>query len=156
MIALEAIVGGIGYVVLALFSGVLTTGGFLLPSSGPRKLWKSLIVLAFTLLLVFLVIAGLSLLIQGAKLRGGAIPSWEILFRYLTMTQSGKVWLLRESYSVALALITVWVVRKQASLRSMRFLALLALPLLASRSLSSHAAAVREDTVIAVLEELRQ
>jgi putative copper export protein len=89
-------------------------------------------------------------LIQGAKLRGDAIPSWEILFRYLSMTQSGKVWLLRESYSVALALITVWVLRKQASLRSMRFLALLALPLLASRSLSSHAAAVREDTVIAV------
>jgi putative copper export protein len=150
MVAIEAITSGIAYAVLAALAGVLVTAGFLLPTDGPGELRKSLLLWAVTLLLVFLVIASLSLLIQGAKLRGGALPSLEILVRYLTMTQSGKIWLLREIYGVALAAITLWLAKRHAPVKNIRFLALLALPLLASRSLTSHAAAVRENTVIAV------
>ena len=150
MVLIEAITSGIGYAVLAALAGVLATAGFLLPAGGPEELRKSLLLWPITLLLVFLLIAGLSLLVQGAKLRGGALPSLEIIIRYLTMTQSGKIWLLREIYGVALAAITLWLAKRQASLKNIRFLALLALPLLASRSLTSHAAAVRENTVVAV------
>ena len=69
MVALEAIISGSGYAVLALLIGVLVTAGFLLPAGEPKKLRKTLIVSALALLLLFLVIACLSLLIQGAKLR---------------------------------------------------------------------------------------
>ena len=150
MVALEAIVSGFGYAVLALFVGVFVTAGFLLPAGEPKKLRKTLIVSALALLLLFLVIACLSLLIQGAKLRGGAMPSLEILSRYLSMTQSGKVWLLREGYGVVLALITLWMIRSKASLKGIRLLMLAALPLLASRSLTSHAVAVSADKMLAV------
>ena len=150
MVALEAIVSGFGYAVLALFVGVFVTAGFLLPAGEPKKLRKTLIVSALALLLLFLVIACLSLLIQGAKLRDGAMPSLEILSRYLSMTQSGKVWLLREGYGVVLALITLWMIRSKASLKGIRLLMLAALPLLASRSLTSHAVAVSEDKMLAV------
>ena len=150
MVALEAIISGSGYAVLALLIGVLVTAGFLLPAGEPKKLRKTLIVSALALLLLFLVIACLSLLIQGAKLRDGAMPSLEILSRYLSMTQSGKVWLLREGYGVVLALITLWMIRSKASLKGIRLLMLAALPLLASRSLTSHAVAVSEDKMLAV------
>ncbi len=78
------------------------------------------------------------------------MPSLEILSRYLSMTQSGKVWLLREGYGVVLALITLWMIRSKASLKGIRLLMLAALPLLASRSLTSHAVAVSEDKMLAV------
>ena len=107
MVALEAIISGSGYAVLALLIGVLVTAGFLLPAGEPKRLRQTLISSALALLLVFLVISALSLLTQGAKLQDGAMPSLEILSRYLSMTQSGKVWLLRESYGVVLALITL-------------------------------------------------
>jgi len=150
MVALEAIISGSGYAVLALLIGVLVTARFLLSAGEPKKLRKTLIVSALALLLLFLVIACLSLLIQGAKLRDGAMPSLEILSRYLSMTQSGKVWLLREGYGVVLALITFWMIRSKASLKGIRLLMLAALPLLASRSLTSHAVAVSADKMLAV------
>jgi copper resistance protein D len=150
MVALEAIISGSVYAILALLIGLLVTAGFLLPAGEPKKLRRTLIASALTLLRIFLVIACLSLLIQGAKLQGGAMPSPEILFRYLTMTQSGKVWLLRESYGIALALIMVWLLRSEARLIRVRFLLFLAIPLVASRSLTSHAIAAREDTMLAV------
>ncbi len=150
MVALEAIVSGFGYAVLALFVGVFVTAGFLLPAGEPKRLRQTLISSALALLLVFLVISALSLLTQGAKLQGGAMPSLEILSRYLSMTQSGKVWLLREGYGVVLALITLWMIRSKASLKGIRLLMLAALPLLASRSLTSHAVAVSEDKMLAV------
>src|SRR5207249_2934596 len=150
MVALEAIVSGFGYAVLALFVGVFVTAGFLLPAGEPKRLRQTLISSALALLLVFLVISALSLLTQGAKLQGGPMPSLEILSRYLSMTQSGKVWLLREGYGVVLALITFWMIRSKASLKGIRLLMLAALPLLASRSLTSHAVAVSEDKMLAV------
>jgi len=150
MVALEAIISGSGYAVLALLIGVLVTAGFLLPAGEPKRLRQTLISSALALLLVFLVISALSLLTQGAKLQGGALPSLEILSHYLSMTQSGKVWLLREGYGVVLALITFWMIRSKASFKGIRLLMLAALPLLASRSLTSHAVTVSADKMLAV------
>jgi putative copper export protein len=149
MVALEAIVGGFAYAILAFLAGLLIAAGFLLPAAEGR-LRGNLVILALGLLLSFLVAACLALLLQGAKLRGGTAPSPEIIFRYLTLTQAGKVWLAREAYGVALALTMIWLVRRQAPLKGVRVLGLLALPLLASRSFTSHAVAVREDTLFVV------
>src|SRR5947199_8338009 len=98
MVEFQAIIPDSRPAVLALLIGVLVTAGFLLPAGEPKKLRKTLIVSALALLLLFLVIACLSLLIQGAKLRDGAMPSLEILSRYLSMPQCGKVCLFREGY----------------------------------------------------------
>ena len=120
MVSLEAIISGIGFAILALLVGVLVSAGFLLPAGEPKKLRQTLLRMAAYLVVVFLAIAAVSLLIQGAKLSQGAMPSFEVLWRYLTMTQSGKVWLLREAYGAALALILFWFARNTASIESMR------------------------------------
>ena len=62
-------------------------------------------------LVLFLFAAFLALLVQGGKLQRG-LPSAEILWRYLTMTQSGKIWLVRELYGFALFL-GMWTLRKK-------------------------------------------
>ena len=74
------------------------------------------------------------------------MPSLDVLLRYVTMTQSGKVWLLREAYGAALTVVILWFARSEASLKPIRCVFFLALPLVASRSLTSHAVAVKEDT----------
>ena len=150
MVSLEAIISGIAFAILALLVGVLVSAGFLLPAGEPKKLRQTLLRMAAYLVVVFLAIAAVSLLIQGAKLSQGAMPSFEVLWRYLTMTQSGKVWLLREAYGAALALILFWFARNTASIESMRVVFFLALPLVASRSFTSHAVAVKENTMIVV------
>jgi putative copper export protein len=66
------------------------------------------------------------------------------------MTQSGKVWLWREIYGAGLGLIALWIVRGDQRPTGVRLLAILVLPLIASRSLTSHAVAVRENTSLAV------
>ena len=150
MVALEAIVSGTGYVVLALLPGVFVTAGFLLPRGEPKELRQTLMFAAVYLVVAFLIIALASLLIQGAKLHQSAMPSLDILFRYLTMTQSGKIWLLREVYGAALALVIFSVARNVASLRPIRLVFLLVLPLVASRSFTSHAVAVKQNTLAVV------
>ena len=150
MISLEAIVSGMGYAVLALLLGLLVSAGFLLPGGEPKELRQTLLLAGAYLLVAFLVIAGFWLLLQGAKLRGGALPSGEILLRYIAMTQSGKVWVVREFYGAALAVIVFWFARSGASLKAIRFVFFLALPLVASRSFTSHAVAVKENTMVVV------
>ena len=150
MVSLEAIVSGIGYAVLALLLGVLVTTGFLLPGGEPKELRQELLRAGAYLVIAFLIIAVVSLLIQGAKLRQGTVPSLDVLVRYLTMTQSGKVWLLREAYGAALALVLFWFARNTASVKTIRCVFFLALPLVASRSFTSHAVAVKEDTMVVV------
>jgi putative copper export protein len=73
-----------------------------------------------------------------------------LLWRYLTVTQSGKIWLVRELYAVALTLAVWFFARNQVNANSARGLSIIALPLVASRSLTSHAVAVREDVLIAI------
>src|SRR6266550_4669883 len=149
MLALEAIVSALRFISLALFLGQIVTAGFLLPGGDPGTFRASLVHGGLISLSAFLGIALIALFLQGAKIQR-AIPSLELLWRYLTMTQSGHVWLGREAYGAALTLI-VWAFVKRANgLKAVQTLALLALPLVASRSLMSHAAAVREGAAIAI------
>jgi copper resistance protein D len=150
MVSLEAIVSGMGYAVLALLLGVLVSAGFLLPAGEPKELRQKLLRAGACLVVAFLIIAVVSLLIQGAKLRQGTLPSLDVLVRYLTMTQSGKIWLLREAYGAALTLILFWFARNTASIKAIRCVFFLALPLVASRSFTSHAVAVKENTMVVV------
>ncbi len=150
MVALEAIVSGTGYAVLAFLIGVLVSAGFLLPGGEPKELRQTHMLAALYLVVAFLTIAVASLVIQGIKLQQGAMPSLNILFRYLTMTQSGKVWFLREFYGGALALAIFWFARNKATLKVIRLVFFFALPLVLSRSFTSHAVAVRDDTLVAV------
>ena len=149
MIALEAAVSAISYLALALVLGQLVAAGFLLPNGAPEDLRRSLLAWATASLIVFLCAALFGLFIQGVKIQRG-MPSWELMVRYLTMTQSGQVWLARSGYGAALAL-SLWAIgRRKANSNAARLLALLALPLVASRSLTSHAVAVRENAALAV------
>jgi len=153
MLQLEPIASGIGYAASALLLGVLVTAGFIVPGSEAKELRRTLLVLAMSLLMLFLSIAVLSLLIQGAKLGFGALPSPGIVLRYVTMTQSGKVWLLREIFGVILALLVFRLMRHDTSVTAARILFFLTLPLIAGRSFASHAIAVKNDTSFAVIAD---
>jgi putative copper export protein len=150
MVSLEAIVSGMSYAILAMLLGTLVSASFLLPAGEPKELRQKLLRAAAYLVVFFLLVAFISLLVQGAKLRQGAMPSSDVLFRYLTMTQSGKVWLLREVYGAALAIVIFWLARNTTSMKSIRLVFFLALPLVASRSFTSHAVAVKTDTMVVV------
>jgi putative copper export protein len=150
MVSFEAIISGVGFVLLALLVGVLVSAGFLLPAGEPKKLRQTLLRVAAYLVVAFLVIAAVSLLIQGAKLSQGAMPPFEVLWRYLTMTQSGKIWLFRAAYGTALAVILFWFARRAPGLYPLRGILFLCLPLVATRSLTGHAVAVKENTLLAV------
>jgi putative copper export protein len=146
---LEAVVSGAAYAVLALFLGALAVGSLVMPAAeDPFR--RALLSFARVLLLAFLAVAILSLIVQGAKLAGGNAPTLDILARYLVRTQSGRIWLARELYGAALVLLLVWLAKRATPERAARWAFFLALPLVASRSLMSHAAAVRENTVLAV------
>jgi putative copper export protein len=149
MLALEAIISALGFIAIAIFLGQLIAAGFLLPAGEPAALRLSLIKSGFFSLVVFLGISLVALLVQGAKIQR-AIPSPDLLWRYLTMTQSGHVWLGRSIYALLLALIIGWFCRNEAKPIAIRWLALLSLPLIASRSLMSHAVAVREGAAATV------
>jgi putative copper export protein len=145
MTALEAIASAFSYIAQALLLGQLVVAAFLLPDSAPEKLRAKLHLGAMIALIALLLLALIGLLLQGAKLQGG-LPSMDTLGRYLGQTQSGRVWLVRELYG-ALLLAGICVGQKNHRTRT---LALFALPLIASRSLMSHAVAVKENTLIAV------
>ena len=150
MLALEATVSAISYITIAVFLGQLVAAGFLLPQGQAATLRTALLVWARASLLLFLCAAWLALLVQGAKLQH-AFPSAELLWRYLTMTQSGKTWFAREVYGIAM-LLGIWLLpTKNVSRKVVCLLVVLALPLVAARSLTSHAAAVRDDAVIALI-----
>ena len=146
MVGLEAAISAIGYIAQALVLGFFVTAGFLLPGSESESFRRTLAIRACRFLIVFLCSSVVALLIQGAKLQHGELPSLEILWRYLTATQSGNVWLIRAGYAIALALLGFSITRGAARLHGIRLLALLSLPLIASRSLTSHAIAVKTHT----------
>jgi len=150
VIFLEATTAAISYLALALFLGHLVAAGFLLPRGEVAPLRRSLIVWATGSLVIFLLVSVAALIVLGSKLQR-EFPSLELLWRYLTLTQSGKVWLAREIYGALLAIfMALLLTRKNAGTTLLRTATLLALPLVASRSLASHAVAVREDTALAV------
>ena len=134
------------------FSANSSPPGFYCRKVKPATLRTALLVWARASLLLFLCAAWLALLVQGAKLQH-AFPSAELLWRYLTMTQSGKTWFAREVYGIAM-LLGIWLLpTKNVSRKVICLLVVLALPLVAARSLTSHAAAVRDDAVIALIAD---
>lgn len=153
MLALEALTSGITYALVAFVSGALVTAAFLVPENEPKELRLKLLRLTFRSLILYAIFACFSLLLQGAKLRGGALPDVDLLFRYITLTQGGKIWLLREVYALALGLITIRLLRKEPNMRALRLLAVVSLPLLVSRSFAGHAVAVRDGTTLAILAD---
>jgi putative copper export protein len=150
MFVIEASASAITYCALALFLGCLMTAGLLLPRGEPSQLGQQLFSFARKLLPLFVIASIISLLIQGAKLSGGAFPSVELLLRYLFNTQSGKIWVAREIYALLLLGGMFRYSRRQYNLTGVRAFLFLSLPLIASRSLTSHAVAVREHTAVAV------
>src|SRR5439155_1763408 len=138
---------------LALLVGQLLAAGFLLPQGQAATLRTALLIWARASLLLFLCAALLALLVQGGKLQR-ALPSTELLWRYLTMTQSGKIWLARQLYGIALLFVMWPLPKKNAGGKVIGLVAVLALPLVAARSLTSHAAAVRDDTAVAVIADV--
>ncbi|HEX9146584.1 MAG TPA: CopD family protein [Candidatus Binatia bacterium] len=154
MLALEASASATSYMALALLVGQLAVAGFLLPRNELSVLRRSLLTAAKVSLLVFLCVALLALVVQGAKLQHG-FPTTELLWRYLTLALSGKVWIAREAYGMAMLIGIIWALGKnEVSTNLARWFALLALPLVASSSLTSHAVAVRDDTTIAVIADV--
>ncbi len=149
MITIEAITSALSYLALALVLGQLVVAGFLLPNGEPKELRRRSLIFARSSLCIFLCASTLALLIQGAKLQRG-FPTAELLWRYVTAAQSGNIWLARVLYAIALTIGLWFAIRQEAGIHSDRLLTILALPLVASRSLTSHAVAVREDAAIAV------
>lgn len=150
MFFLEAAVNAIGYVMLALLVGALMVAALLPPGAETVTPRRRLIGIACALAGAYLIAHLLSLLVQGAKLAGGAPPTPEILIRYVFRTQSGNIWLLRGTYAATLIFLTWRFVRRgNGSL----VLFWLSLPLVASRSMTGHAIAVRSDTLWVVASD---
>jgi putative copper export protein len=99
---------------------------------------------------LFVVASVVSLLIQGQKLNGGVFPNFEILDRYIRLTQIGKIWAIRQLYALLLWLGMLHYRRTEKDRVGLRLGVWLSLPLIASRSLTSHAVAVPTWTKVAV------
>src|SRR5215467_3438149 len=150
MFVVEWAASAVAYCALALFLGSLMTAGLLLPGGEPAELRWQTFLFAAKLLPLFLIASVVSLAIQGTKLSGGVFPDLDLFSRYLLQTQSGKIWAAREIYALLLLGGMLWYGWRQSNLTAARAFLLLALPLIASRSLTSHAAAVREHTMLVV------
>ncbi len=150
MFAIDAATAAIAYITLALLLGSLVTAGFLLPQGEPVQFREQLVSLAVKLLPLFVIAYAGSLVMLGTQLNGGSLPTVDLLRRYVFNTQSGKVWVSRQLYAVLLFVGLLWHSRRRRDLVGLRFLLIFSLPLVATRSLTSHAAAVRENGTLAV------
>jgi putative copper export protein len=147
---LEASVSAINYLIMALLVGSLATCVFLLPRSDEATAIRlRLIRFAVMLTCAFLVVHSFGLFVQGAKLTAGDLPSLDLLSRYVLRTQSGKIWLVRGVYAAIFLFVILRFIRSSSSVS----LLLLSLPLAATRSLSGHAVAVRDNAVLIVVAD---
>jgi putative copper export protein len=145
----EAAVSGIGYLTLALSVGTLLTAGFLLPDLDDA-MRRKLAVAARFFLGAFLLVGIFAVIVQGVKLSAGALPSLDIMSRYLTRTQSGKIWLGRELYVLFLLAFSSMLLRKRTLVGGLRLLFFLVLTLVATRGLTGHAVAARENPLLLI------
>jgi putative copper export protein len=148
MLGFEAVVSALGFVTLAIFFGQILSAAFLLPKGTPEGVRNSLVKSSLPWLLGFFGVALAALVLQGAKIQR-AMPSFDLLWRYLTTTYSGRIWLGRLFWTLLLAAIVGWH-RSSSKPAAVRCVALLAVPLVASRSLMSHAAALRDGASLAI------
>jgi putative copper export protein len=109
---LEATVGAMGYLLLALVTGALITAAFLPTSSETVAIRRHLVCIALVLAGVFLVVHLLSLIVQGVKLSNSNLPSADVLTRYVLRTQSGKIWLFRAAYTIFFLLVMAIFLRR--------------------------------------------
>ena len=150
MFAIEAATSALAYGSLALLLGALTVGGFLVPQAESDDFPRQLFSFAAAMLPLFVVASVGSLIIQGQKLNGGIFPSFDILDRYVRLTQSGKIWAIRQVYALLLWVGMHYYRQAEKNRAGLRLGLLLSLPLVASRSLTSHAVAVPTWTKLAV------
>lgn len=149
MVIFEAVISGALYLVSALIVGTLASASFVAPQDEHSPPTNFLSATAF-LLAGFLIVALLALGVQGSQLSGGAMPSLDTIARYLTRTESGRLWLWREVYAALFLLLVVSFRDGSVQHRAARWLFFLALPLVVTRSLASHAAAVRENNLLSI------
>jgi len=150
MFVIEATASFIAYSTLAFVVGSLMTVGLLLPQGEPLLLRRQLISLPQVLLPLFVMASIISLLIQGTKLNSGAWPSFDLLYRYLSYTQIGKIWSVRQIYALVFMFAISRYKRTKAEISGTRIGLILSLPLVASHALTSHAVSVRELKEVAV------
>lgn len=153
MLLLEGLASGTSFVVLSLLLGTFMITAFVLPRNTPVPFRRETLFTGRVLILVFLLVSVLALVVQGTKLQRGGLPSLDLLGRYLFRTWSGKVWLFSEGYVLVLFFGTLVFARGEASGGGIRLLFLLATPLVMSRSLIGHAAAMKENMVLAILAD---
>ncbi len=150
MFAVEAASSAVAYCTLALLVGALTIGGFLLPQAETDDFSRQLLSFGGVLLPLFVAASMASLFLQGQKLNGGMFPNFEILDRYVRFTQIGKIWAIRQVYALLLWWGLLHCRRTGKNRAGLRLGLWLSLPLIASRSLTSHAVAVPTWTKVAV------
>ncbi len=150
MFIIEATASFVAYSTLALVVGSLMTAGLLLPQGEPVALRRQLIRLPQVLLPLFIFASIISLVVQGTKLNSGAWPSFDLLYQYLSYTQIGKIWSVRQIYALVFMFANSWCKRPETEISGARIGLILSLPLAASHSLTSHAVSVRELKAVAV------
>ncbi len=150
MLAIEATASFLTYSTLALVVGSLMTAGLLLPYGEPVLVRQQLLRLPQILLPLFVLASIVWLVVQGTKLNNGAWPSFELLYRYLSLTQIGKIWSVRQIYALVFLLGISSYKRSRADITGARIGLALSLPLVASRSLTSHAVSVPELKEVAI------
>jgi copper resistance protein D len=150
MVAIEATASFMAYSTVALVVGSLMTAGFILPQGEPVLVRQQLVRLPQILLALFVLASIAWLVIQGSKLNSGAWPPFDLLYRYLLYTQIGKIWSVRQIYALVFMFSIFWYTRTQANITGARIWLVLSLPLVASRSLTSHAVSVPEFKEVAV------
>jgi putative copper resistance protein D len=144
LFTLESSVAAVTYLVLALLVGFLVTSVFLLARYKPTVFCRRLAYIPLALVCAFLILHFASLVVQGAKLSGGEFPAADVITRYILRTQSGQIWLVRMLYALLFLVLAVGFARRGTGTL---VLLLLSLPLVASRSLTGHAVAVRDNTL---------
>ena len=150
MLAIEATASFMTYSTLALVVGSLMTAGLLLPHGEPVLVRQQLLRVPQILLPLFVLASIVWLVVQGTKLNNGAWPSFELLYRYLSYTQIGKIWSVRQIYALVFLLGISSYKRSRADITGARIGLALSLPLVASRSLTSHAVSVPELKEVAI------
>lgn len=150
MFAIEAAVSGLGYLALALTVGVLLAAAFFLTAPEDLHMRRALSAAVPVLLCGLFGLGLIAIIVQGAKLSGGSFPTLDIVIRYLSRTQSGRVWLFREIYLLVLLLASLWLLRNGPQISKLRLTFFLVLPFVATRGLTGHAVAVRENTTFMV------
>ena len=121
----------LSYIALALFLGQFVAAGFLLPQGRAADAARVSLLLWARASLLRISLRGIARSADSRRKTSARFPFSRILWRYLTMTQSGKIWFAREVYGIAL-LLGIWLLRQKTQRNLICLVAVLALPLVAA------------------------